>query len=49
MKKYRIRSIKWPAMIIEDGFLSIEAAELWADFNYRRDSIWDGGWKIEEY
>lgn len=47
--KYRIRSIQWPKMIIEDGFSSIAAARSWAEDNMHYGGIWDGGWIIETY
>lgn len=49
MKKYRIRSIEWPMMIIEDGFSSVRAAASWAEDNIHFGGIWAGGWTIEEY
>jgi len=47
--KYRIRSIEWPMMIIEDGFSSARAAASWAEDNMHFGGIWAGGWTIEEY
>ena len=49
MKKYRIRSIEWPMMIIEAGFNSVRAAASWAEDNMHFGGIWEGGWTIEEY
>lgn len=47
--KYRIRSIQWPKMIIEDGFSSSQAAASWAEDNMHFGGIWAGGWIIESY
>lgn len=47
--KYRIRSIQWPKMIIEDGFSSMQAATSWAEDNMHLGGIWAGGWIIESY
>jgi len=47
--KYRIRSIQWPLMIIEDGFSSEQAAASWAEDNMYLGGIWSGGWIIESY
>lgn len=47
--KYRIRSIQWPMMIIEDGFTTESAARAWAEDNMYLGGIWAGGWTVEEY
>ena len=47
--KYRIRSIQWPKMIIEDGFSSAQTAASWAEDNMYLGGIWAGGWTIESY
>ena len=48
-KMYRIRSIQWPMMIIEDGFKTAAAAASWAEDNMHYGGIWSGGWTIEKY